>query len=383
MPRAAIAAIALLALVASGATAGGPSGVHLDPTTAPAGCQGCHSGHGAPGSAMLPARQADVCLTCHGKQAGEGRLPPGVHASRLPSDPAFAHPMSGDGSMGDDGGVACTSCHSPHRDMAERSRGGAPRGRKKLSPRSPRELEHELCGSCHGRTAPARGREDLSRLLSPGNRSFHPVEAPSMNRAPSTKESLAGREINCTDCHGNDDSAAPGMHGSSVRFILAAGYATSDGESESKGTYALCYGCHDRESVLRGGPFPGHKKHIVDNQASCATCHDPHGSVSSRALIRFGENRVGVGMVAPSQKAGRLAFISDSPGSGTCYLTCHGYDHAPASYGIATAASMRRDPASTIRPALPSGPGRGSQPGLPAEPRAPRVLDPIAPGDRP
>jgi hypothetical protein len=54
--------------------------------------------------------------------------------------------------------------------------------------------------------------------------------------------------------------------------------------------------------------------------------------VNNRALIRFGEETFDVG-VGPSVEAGRLEFISDAPGSGTCYVTCHGYDHSPGYYG--------------------------------------------------
>ena len=37
--------------------------------------------------------------------------------------------------------------------------------------------------------------------------------------------------------------------------------------------------------------------------------------------------------VAPSMSTGRLEFNSIGAGSGSCYLTCHGYDHGPSTYG--------------------------------------------------
>jgi predicted CXXCH cytochrome family protein len=106
-----------------------------------------------------------------------------------------------------------------------------------------------------------------------------------------------------------------------------------DGNQESPQAYGLCYGCHDRELVLGGIPFPDHARHIVDYRAACATCHNPHGSVDNRALIRFGEETQLSGVTA-SASTGRLAYVSEVQGSGACYLTCHGYDHAPASYGM-------------------------------------------------
>jgi len=66
---------------------------------------------------------------------------------------------------------------------------------------------------------------------------------------------------------------------------------------------------------------------------SCATCHSGHGSVGNRALSRFGEETLIAG-VTPSLRTGRLAFVSSGPGSGECYLTCHGRDHAPETYGL-------------------------------------------------
>jgi hypothetical protein len=70
----------------------------------------------------------------------------------------------------------------------------------------------------------------------------------------------------------------------------------------------------------------------VEERATCASCHDPHGSVDNRALIRFGEETY-LGGAGPSLSTGRLAFVSAGPGSGTCYLTCHGVDHAATGYG--------------------------------------------------
>jgi hypothetical protein len=44
--------------------------------------------------------------------------------------------------------------------------------------------------------------------------------------------------------------------------------------------------------------------------------------------------------VSPSLATDRLLFESFGPGSGACYLTCHGRDHAPEAYG--SAAEMLR-----------------------------------------
>ena len=134
-----------------------------------------------------------------------------------------------------------------------------------------------------------------------------------------------------------------------------------DGSKESEEAYALCYECHDRAAVLETSPFPFHTEHVVDEMTSCATCHSAHGSVDNRALIRFGEETFVAG-VGPSLATGRLEFVSDGPGGGSCYLTCHGVDHSPLGYGGTATAELD----SLVPDALTTAP-----PGL--DERSPRV----------
>jgi len=282
-------------------------------------------------------------LSCHGTRADRdrairagkvaGSAEPRLLGSVL-SEP-YVHPISGRAFSADEpGAVTCTSCHSAHRGYRDPVAGTEPPGRQRRSSKNPGRLEYELCESCHGSAgATTQSLSDISRLFHPGNPSYHPVEAPSRDGAPSVIPSLAGREINCTDCHGNADPQGPrGPHGSTEPFILRAPYTTLDGSSESRTAYALCYMCHRRQAVLNSSAFEEHGMHITEVRASCATCHSPHGSVGNRALVRFGEE-TSMAVVSPSVSAGRLRFVSDGPGSGACFLTCHGRDHAPEGYG--------------------------------------------------
>ncbi len=75
-----------------------------------------------------------------------------------------------------------------------------------------------------------------------------------------------------------------------------------------------------------------HATHVGVRRAACRNCHDGHGSVSNRALIHIGQKE-SLQQVLPSLSTRRLEFVSDRPGIGECYLTCHGVDHAPKSYG--------------------------------------------------
>lgn len=339
----AAAAWCLAGLFALGAPAGALD-PHLDPGLVAASCAACHEGHGVSRSPMLPGPVNELCLTCHGsrvqadRRKGAGVITFSAEPTLLSStlSQPYTHPLSDAAlSRHDEGAVTCTSCHSPHRAAPQAAAGGpSMSGTRKLSPRDASRFEYELCQSCHGAKGIAtQSLFDLSRLTSPSNRSYHPIEAPTLDRSPSTVQELAGREINCTDCHGNSDPAGPaGPHGSAVPFLLVDEYTTVDGSAEVAGSYALCYRCHDRTRLLDGSPFPLHRLHVVDARASCASCHNAHGSVDNRALIRFGEETF-VGTVGPSLATGRLAFESASPGRGSCQLTCHGIDHAPESYG--------------------------------------------------
>lgn len=352
MSRAAL--VILLALVSGGgAGAGSPRrNPHVDPAIVLGGCASCHAGHGASRSPMLDRSQRDLCLDCHGEGLRRRDVAPDVSPAQVAGTfaKASAHRItSGAYSRFEASALVCTSCHSPHRTPEDRPAPG-PDGKKRRAPNDPARFEHELCESCHGRAA----RVDIASLVDPMNRSFHPLKAPAQGRAPSTIARLAGGEINCTDCHGNDDVAGPrGPHGSNIPHLLRRAYRTADGAAESDNAFELCYSCHDRRAVLDASPFPMHREHIVEMRTSCATCHDAHGSPANRALIRFGTEQHDRGSVLPSARTGRLAYVSEGPGSGACYLNCHGEEHAPEAYG-----SMKLQLSSALSVPAPAEPPR-------------------------
>jgi hypothetical protein len=125
----------------------------------------------------------------------------------------------------------------------------------------------------------------------------------------------------CTDCHNSD--AGPGAggngpngpHGSVFEPILERQLSLTDNETETAGTYALCYKCHSRTSLLADESFP-HRIHVVDNRTSCMTCHDPHGSERNTHLINFNSF-----YVTPFN--GSVQFNDTGTFRGECTLTCH------------------------------------------------------------
>ena len=115
-------------------------------------------------------------------------------------------------------------------------------------------------------------------------------------------------------------------------------------------TYALCYKCHDRDRLLSDQSFKavnsqlqdrGHRYHIVDQKAACTTCHDSHGVQTVKHLINFNPD-----YVAPSTNGlPIIQYTSTGTFSGTCTLSCHGFDHADTAYSPTPSTLLRRAPA--------------------------------------
>lgn len=362
LPLLTLGSAILLALAPAAAAL--PTNAHFDPTKFPRPCSPCHMGHGAPGTPRLAGGTKEFCLKCHEsavKDVGR-RIALGLGAAASPPDvrteflKAASH-----------GRATCFDCHSAHAPKFV-SAAGFPNA----SPKRSFRYESDLCLSCHGsRGVQGPDPHDLSKLLVATNPSFHPVVAGGhATSVPSLLPSYTlSSRVNCTDCHANDDVSGPrGPHGSRVPKLLGKGYWTTDGQAESPSAYALCYACHDRQSILSDASFPVHRKHVVNERTSCATCHNPHGATSARALIRFNEAFPTTGVTASA--SGRLEFVSSSAGRGTCYMTCHGKNHNPLTYGGGALGTQRPPaPPATLRgdsrPALPEA---GPAPGRP-EPR--------------
>ena len=104
------------------------------------------------------------------------------------------------------------------------------------------------------------------------------------------------------------------------------GLGLRDLRPESAAAYALCYKCHERDSILADESFPTHRLHVEKAQAACTTCHDPHGVANATHLINFNRTYVG-----PAEGGG-LEWSDGGRLRGTCTLSCHGVNHDHLEY---------------------------------------------------
>jgi len=329
-------------------------------------CLNCHQPHGAPGRQRLlkHVNEEDNCTVCHNGNVASKNI--AGEFNKFSSHPltmrSGAHTPNESAIVNSPRHVECVDCHNPH---AAKSGSGNPAGSLSgvrginISGGAVATItdEYQLCFRCHssssGKPAPLTSRQisqtntRLEFLTS--NPSFHPVAGSGRNpNVPSLINGLnTGSTIKCSDCHNNDNTNGPtGPHGSSYAPILKRQYLKTDPTPESASAYALCYQCHDRNSILGNQSFSRHNLHItgvgamggmggMGGQLStpCNVCHDPHGingnqgnNTNNSKLINFDTS------VVSASSSGFLRFESISTNSGRCYLTCHGVNHNPKSY---------------------------------------------------
>lgn len=325
-------------------------------------CATCHVSHGATQrERLLRARSYDLCIECHnGITASDVLSVMGQLSGHKPNRLRDEHdPAEDPRTMRMH--VDCVDCHNPHavrndplRDVALTASGPGALLPSEMAfvpgvtlsgvPIDRARHYHEVCFRCHAdNPALIRGRivrqrdegGNIRRQFLPTAASAHPVTFALRNPAevPSlTPAARARPTMGCQDCHNNPDARAlggsgpNGPHGSRFPFLLARRYETADFTLESPQAYALCYECHDRNSILGDQSFSLHRVHIVNGRTPCSACHSPHGVSGSRTqhdhLINFDVSIV----------HGRREFIDTGLFSGRCTLMCHGVNHVNFEY---------------------------------------------------
>jgi predicted CXXCH cytochrome family protein len=331
-------------------------------------CLSCHKTHSAPQrERLLRERSPDLCLGCHdGLSARNILATSGRRSGHRPERFRDVHDAA-ENPRTMRPHVECVDCHNPHAARGAPlalARGLSATQGPLVAPAMElvpgvtlagaqverARFEYEVCFRCHAdNPAPARNRivrqrdaaGNVRRETLPTAASAHPITSPSRPDSDSPSllpEFRASRFVRCQDCHDNPDARAlggggpNGPHGSRFDFLLVDRYDTSDFTIESTQSFALCYRCHDRNSILNDDSFPLHRLHVVTGRSPCSACHAPHGVSGSRAnhdhLINFDLSIV----------RGEQLFVDTGRFAGACTLTCHGVRHVNFVYGGAAGA---------------------------------------------
>ncbi len=332
-------------------------------------CMNCHKIHSAEGSERLMRfrQEEQNCLNCHNGGVARTNIAAQIRkrSGHLTERYVDRHdPREDPRTMRKH--VECADCHNPHATGgAASSLVGRPSlglvdesteyvsGLDRSGIRVDRaRFEYEICFKCHAESISRPRIMEVTRQLlqsntrlefQTGNPSFHPVVGSRNNNEVVSLLApwRVGSIMRCTDCHNSDDagsgSGASGPHGSIYEPLLIDNYVTRDPSTESPRAYALCYRCHDRQSILGDQSFPLHSEHVVRGRASCSACHDSHGisrtqgnSTNHSNLINFDRSAV---QPAGSNLGSRIEFEDTGPRRGNCTLTCHGVVHVRFGYG--------------------------------------------------
>jgi predicted CXXCH cytochrome family protein len=335
------------------------------------GCANCHKVHSAPQPERLLrfCRLEDNCLNCHNGSVVRTNIESEIHKpSAHPVGRTFGQHQPKENPLVMPRHVQCVDCHNPHasrppviRTTVTPTLGFVEPSERFVSginlagtPVANVSFEYEICFKCHADSVTRSRQVEVVRQVTqtnvrlqflPANPAFHPITGPRNNRdvvslIPPLRVSSM---IRCTDCHNSDlaaqrgPGATFGPHGSIYDPILIANYTTRDFTVESSQAYALCYRCHDRQSILSNQSFPLHSRHIVRGRAPCSACHDAHGifrgqgnSTNHYALINFD---LAIVRSASGGLGARIQYDHTGQYKGSCTLTCHNVVHVDFQYG--------------------------------------------------
>jgi predicted CXXCH cytochrome family protein len=329
-------------------------------TVSQAACGACHKPHTAGGRQRLMRYEAeeDNCLLCHNGSVAETNI--AAEMNKISTHPVRKHtgvhdPVEDYQTMQEH--VECADCHNPHRIQTGQGGNKAPFLKKAMvgstgistsgNTATEATYEYEVCYKCHSGRGTVRSplvdrviiNTNVADEFASSNPSFHPVEVRGRNsNVPSLKvDYKITSMIYCTDCHGSETSqtGTSGPHGSRYSPMLVRNYTTADKTGESPAAYALCYGCHNRSSILADQSFKDHKKHIKGAKTPCSVCHDPHGVSSTQVSGASGTHLINFDrdIVKPSKKTLKgPIFVDTGTFRGTCTLNCHGKDHVNKAY---------------------------------------------------
>ncbi len=290
-------------------------------------CYNCHWIHGwATNPAdtafpyMLVARPDSTCAVCHDADG------PAPAVFEVEATKPYTHH-----------GV-CVACHETHKTQAGTmpQPGSAPTINPELYGRGGVDVDSTVVDSATKQYQVCLGCHETIRNRLATSPSFHPIHQQGQydGTPPSLYNGWAANDlVYCTDCHNNNTGAQnggtdpAGPHGSDYAHLLERQFVTGDNIPWNQANYALCFKCHDPNSIIGDQSFRKHKLHIQGEKAPCSVCHNnPHGGQFDH-LITFDTT-----VVSPDPKTGRLEFVNKGYKTGECYLRCHGKNHSPKRY---------------------------------------------------
>jgi len=321
-------------------------------------CENCHLPHNAGSQQRILnySIEENNCIPCHNGNVANFNIEAEFNkfANHPIADTTGVHDPA-ESAVVNSRHVECVDCHNPHAANSSNPLNGVRGINQGGSEVSSITRTEELCYRCHGDSSnkpPARTTRQLEQTnvrleFDTSNPSYHPIAG--IGKNPNVPSLIApwttNSTITCLDCHNNDSgpgaggSGPNGPHGSNYEPLLERQYLTQDPTTESSSAYALCYKCHDRNSILGDNSFSRHSLHILGGRpvyglsTPCNVCHDPHGvsvtqgnSINNSKLINFD-----ISVVSPNS-SGILRFESTGTFAGQCYLSCHGRNHNPESY---------------------------------------------------
>lgn len=345
-------------------------------------CLNCHDPHGYTDyTGLIPgltiAREENLCLNCHDgspaiKNVANDFMKPYAHPVKTNIN---RHSKDEDGNPDkyayypkDNRHAECSDCHNAHVVLGDAllpihpnasnrnkmvsgvrvfngSAGTIPTYRyRSADEETPTLAEYEICFKCHSswnRQPP--GQTDMGKVFNPNNPSYHPVEVagknPNIAIGAFVNNWTATKLIFCSDCHGSDNPANKGPHGSQYKNILKLSYQPTT-SFQTMFITELCFDCHNydtyannsasdtakgysRWNKIASNPSSGegHTVHVGRALVTCYSCHDSHGSVNNPFLIITG-------------RTPGIVTYSATTNGGTCSnsITCHSVE--PKSYVI-------------------------------------------------
>ncbi len=317
-------------------------------------CGACHQPHTSKFPRLLNAQGRDLCLKCHVRTAVELDTRLVVHAPALGDCRVCHDPHATDhlALLVEDPVVLCTQCHQDiaHTiNTASTQHGAVTTKRACTNCHAAHASDHasllkdepqNLCFECHNQSIPM---PDGTKLVN-------------MKKLIETGKSLHGAvtQRGCIECHE--------IHGGGHARLLVNEYPSELYYPFSESSYALCFGCHDKQLVMeastssatgfRNGTQNLHFVHVNKDRKgrSCRVCHDAHAANHEKHIrddVAYGPS----GWKLPIR-------YEQLPDGGSCGGACH----TPYEYN--------RVKPIVYPPAAPAGAWKGDDliPGTRAEP---------------